>query len=216
MHGRGTYKFTSGNEYCGEWSSNVMNGFGRMVYADGSSYEGNWENNQMHGEGVYIDSDKINWTGIFVNGQYDSKIQKKLQAEKVLKDKISAFELKARCFFTQFDEAFAKSDKKTFKDNLAPFFGNSETCIDYVNLETFPKFEDRAADKWNEVVKGIYEDQEHTVMKALSQKDDASMIPHEAVLVEQLKSKPGGQLVEVTGTVADKSISMLLCELPSE
>jgi len=46
----------------------------------------------MHGEGVYIDSDKINWTGIFVNGQYDSKIQKKLQAEKILKDKISAFE----------------------------------------------------------------------------------------------------------------------------
>jgi len=45
MHGRGTYKFTSGNEYCGDWQNNVMNGFGKMIYADGSSYEGNWDNN---------------------------------------------------------------------------------------------------------------------------------------------------------------------------
>ena len=53
-------------------------------------------------------------------------------------------------------------------------------------------------------------------MKALSQKDDASMIAHEVVLVEQLKSKPGGQLVEVTGTHADKTINIMLCEMPSE
>ena len=64
--------------------------------------------------------------------------------------------------------------------------------MDYVNLETFPKFEDRVADKWNEVVKALFEDQENTVMKALGQKDDASLIPHESVLVDQLKSKPGG------------------------
>ena len=192
MHGRGNYKFTSGNEYNGEWCNNVMNGFGKMLYADGSSYEGNWENNQMSGEGVYIDSDKITWTGIFVNGQYDSKIQKKLQAEKILKDKISSFEIKAKNFFTTFDEAFAKSDKKTFKDNLGPFFGTSDTCIDYVNVETFPKFEDRPADKWNEIVKAIFEDTNGTCLKALGQKDEASMINPEAVLVEQLKSKPGG------------------------
>lgn len=158
MHGRGNYKFTSGNEYNGEWCNNVMNGFGKMLYADGSSYEGNWENNQMSGEGVYIDSDKITWTGIFVNGQYDSKIQKKLQAEKILKDKISSFEIKAKNFFTTFDEAFAKSDKKSFKDNLTPFFGSSDNCIDYVNVEAFPKFEDRPADKWSEILKAIYED----------------------------------------------------------
>ena len=70
-----------------------------MQYADGSVYEGNWTNNLMNGDGVYIDSDRIEWVGIFVNGQFDSKIQKKLQAEKVIKDKIAQFESKARNFF---------------------------------------------------------------------------------------------------------------------
>jgi hypothetical protein len=95
MHGQGTYKYTSGNVYSGEWVNGMMQGFGKMVYADGSSYEGTWSNNLMHGDGVYIDADKITWTGIFVEGQFDSKIQKKLQAEKVIKDKIIAFQSKA-------------------------------------------------------------------------------------------------------------------------
>ena len=55
-----------------------------MVYADGTSYEGKWTNNQMNGEGIYVDKDGVKWTGIFVNGSYESKVQKKLQAEKEL------------------------------------------------------------------------------------------------------------------------------------
>lgn len=42
MHGQGTYKYTSGNVYSGEWHNGMMSGFGKMVYADGSSYEGTW------------------------------------------------------------------------------------------------------------------------------------------------------------------------------
>ena len=61
MHGQGTYKFTSGNVYEGQWVKGVMEGFGKMQYSDGSSYEGFWKNNLMHGDGVYIDADKINW-----------------------------------------------------------------------------------------------------------------------------------------------------------
>ena len=56
----------------------------------------------MDGDGVYIDADQITWTGIFVDGQFDSKIQKKLQAEKVIKDKIIGFEEKAKKFFADF------------------------------------------------------------------------------------------------------------------
>ena len=29
---------------------------------------------------------------------------------------------------------------------MTPFFGNTETCIDYVNVENFPKFEDKPAE----------------------------------------------------------------------
>lgn len=92
MHGNGVYKYTSGNIYSGNWEKGVMSGFGKMTYADGSVYEGHWKNNLMDGDGVYVDADQITWTGIFVEGQYDSKIQKKLQAEKVIKDKIAGFE----------------------------------------------------------------------------------------------------------------------------
>ena len=98
---------------------------------------------------------------------------------------------------------------------MTPFFGTTDSCLDYVNLEAFPKFEDRAADKWNEVLKSVGED-EGNVYKALGQKDESTLIPPEGVLVDQLKSKPGGQLVEVTGSAGDKSVSLVLCELPSE
>ena len=83
-------------------------------------------------------------------------------AEKVVKDKIAEFERKALQFVDQFCEAFGKSDKKTFKDNLSPFFGSTETCVDFVNLETFPKFEDKPADKWNDLIKSLVPGEEAT------------------------------------------------------
>ena len=36
------------------------------------------------------------------------------------------------------------------------------------------------------------------------------------ILVEQMRSKLGGQLIEIDCTVADKVIQMVICELPSE
>jgi len=66
---------------------------------------------------------------------------------------------------------------------LSPFFGSNDTCIDYVNLEAFPKFEDRPADKWNDLVKGVSEDPNHE-FKALSVKFDAQMIEPEKILVD--------------------------------
>lgn len=99
MHGLGTYKYTSGAVYSGNWVRGQQHGQGKMQYADGSSYEGGWQANKMHGEGVYIDSDKIRWEGIFVQGAFESKLQKKLQAEKLIKEKRRLYEEKAREFF---------------------------------------------------------------------------------------------------------------------
>ena len=59
-----------------------------------------------------------------------------------MKAKRKAYEEKAREFFPHFQETFAKSDKKTFKDNLLPFFANSEHCSEYVS-EPYPKFEEK-------------------------------------------------------------------------
>jgi hypothetical protein len=92
-----------------------MHGKGKIVNADGTSYLGDWCENKMHGEGLYIDIDGVKWEGIFINGSYESKIQKKLKVEKEIDDKVQGFESKARNFFVQFAETFAKSEKKDFK-----------------------------------------------------------------------------------------------------
>ena len=85
----------------------------------------------------------------------------------------------------QFCEAFAKSDKKTFKDNLSPFFGSADNCLDYINVENFPKFEDKAPDKWNEIVKGMLDSEAPThKFKALSTKEDSAMLTPEQILVD--------------------------------
>ena len=49
---------------------------------------------------------------------------------------------------------FAKSDKKTYKDNLAGFFATVESCIDFVQ-EPYTKYEERPPDKWNDIFKAI-------------------------------------------------------------
>lgn len=77
-----------------------------------------------------------------------------------MKVKIASFETASKVFFDQFTESFTKSDKKTFKDNLMPFFGTQDTCNDYVNVDLFSKYEDKAPDKWNEALKNVAEDPE--------------------------------------------------------
>jgi len=161
-----------------------MEGFGRMSYADGSSYEGYWRNNLMHGDGVYIDADKINWQGIFVEGQYDSKIQKKLLAEKVVKDKVAEFERKAKTIVEEFGEAFAKSDKKTVKDNLGPCLATTENCVDYVNVEAFAKFEDKKPEDWDKMLKETVAEDTTSIWHAYVAKDDGKNLTQEQVLVD--------------------------------
>lgn len=67
----------------------------------------------------------------------------------MLKLKQQDFEKKAVIYFQQFFEVFDKSDKKTMKDNISPFFTHTEVIQQQVS-EPFPLFTDKAPDKWNE------------------------------------------------------------------
>jgi hypothetical protein len=60
-------------------------------------------------------------------------------------------------WFGEFFEVFARSDKKTFKDNLTPFFAGVDTCTDYVS-EPYAKFEERTPDKWNELLRNVFDE----------------------------------------------------------
>jgi len=103
---------------------------------------------------------------------------------------MKAYEEKAKEFFTHFHEAFARSDKKTFKDNLTPFFATMDHCSEFVS-EPYPKYEERVPDKWNEWIKNIFGEGKCRI-KALGSKEEASLIPSDNVIVEQLREKPGG------------------------
>jgi len=72
-------------------------------------------------------------------------------------------------------EAFAKSDKKTFKENLVPFFAHPDHVQEFVS-DPYPKFEEKQPDKWNEWMKTIYGEGKCRV-KALGSKDEATLIP---------------------------------------
>lgn len=99
MQGYGVYHYTSGAVYSGQWHKGKQHGQGKLQFADGSSYEGAWFDNLMHGEGVYTDSEQVRWPGIYVKGGFESKMQKKLQAERIIKEKRRLYEEKAREFF---------------------------------------------------------------------------------------------------------------------
>jgi len=51
--GQGTYIWSSGNKYIGEWKSGKMNGVGTYYWKNGDKYEGDWVNDYMDGNGVY-------------------------------------------------------------------------------------------------------------------------------------------------------------------
>lgn len=157
MYGYGKYVFTSGACYAGQWVKGKMNGKGKMINADGTSYEGDWSENKTHGEGVYIDIDHVKWEGIFINGSYESKIQKKLRVEKEISDKVNEYQSKAKGFFIMFQEAYARSEKKTYKENLGQFFASPDTCIDFV-AEPYTRFDEHSPDKWNEIMKACYDE----------------------------------------------------------
>jgi len=163
------WRYTSGAIYTGEWFEGKQQGRGTYEFPDGTLYEGEWNDHKMHGEGYFVDKDgnkwegtliiagitnsalckSFNWTilGEYVNGIFQSKNQKELKMEKMLKKKELEIKLESAYFFDKFTEAFAKSDKKTFKENLLPFFATQEEIKLYV-AGVFPKFEDRPPEKW--------------------------------------------------------------------
>ncbi|XP_042701953.2 MORN repeat-containing protein 4 isoform X2 [Chrysemys picta bellii] len=54
---KGSFTYSSGEEYCGEWKEGRRHGVGQLTFADGSTYLGHFENGLFHGCGVLTFSD---------------------------------------------------------------------------------------------------------------------------------------------------------------
>ncbi|MCB0705950.1 MAG: caspase family protein [Saprospiraceae bacterium] len=72
-HGKGILYFANGNKYIGHWDSNNRHGEGRMVYMEGHEYLGMFEFDKMSGHGVmtYSNGDVYdgNWKNDRPNGE---------------------------------------------------------------------------------------------------------------------------------------------------
>ena len=63
--GLGTYDFSNGDRYEGEWRSGRRTGNGTYTYQDGSKYVGEWKNNINHGRGTFTSADGRKFVGEF-------------------------------------------------------------------------------------------------------------------------------------------------------
>ena len=77
-HGQGTFTFGPGefygDVYVGEWKDNLYHGQGTYTYADGDKYVGEWKDDQFHGQGTYTFADGERYAGFFMNGDYIPQI----------------------------------------------------------------------------------------------------------------------------------------------
>lgn len=72
-HGKGVYKWVSGDIYEGNWIDNKMNGKGIFRWANGDIYEGNWVDDKMSGKGIYKWTDGNIYEGDFANNERHGK-----------------------------------------------------------------------------------------------------------------------------------------------
>lgn len=95
------------------------------------------------------------------------------------------------------------------------FFASGEHCQEFV-AEPYAKYEERAPDKWNELIKALYSEGA-VKLRVLKSKDEAKILKPEQILGEQLRNKgKGGQIVELEAVVAEKPVQAVLCELANE
>ncbi|XP_075468488.1 MORN repeat-containing protein 4 isoform X2 [Ascaphus truei] len=67
---KGSFTYSSGEEYHGEWKEGRRHGVGQLLFADGSIYVGQFENGLFSGYGVLTFPDGSRYEGEFVQGKF--------------------------------------------------------------------------------------------------------------------------------------------------
>ena len=73
FHGKGTFLFSDGEKYEGEWENNRMHGQGSYKYPDGTEYVGEWSNDKFHGNGLFKFPSGNEYVGESSNGEWHGK-----------------------------------------------------------------------------------------------------------------------------------------------
>jgi hypothetical protein len=210
MNGYGVYKYASGATYSGNWKNNRHEGYGVYVMADSCKYEGEWLNHRFNGTGTFTDLENMRWTGEFVNGSYDTKSQKKLQAERAIINQVIQIEKSSKGMFTDFLYVYSQSDKKSFRENLSQFFASVDSMVEFIN-EPYPKITTKTVEEWANIIT-LLKDSPDTHLNVLKHAKEARLIEVEKIRGEQL-SCGGGQVVETELNLPnDRFIKMALSQ----
>jgi len=77
VNGQGTYAFSNGNKYAGEWRDGELDGKGTYTFANGDKYVGEYKNSKRHGQGTFTYANGDKWVGEWKDGfQYRVKKNK--------------------------------------------------------------------------------------------------------------------------------------------
>ena len=53
MNGKGTFVWSDGRKYEGQYVNEKKEGYGQFSWPDGRCYMGNWKNGKQDGKGIY-------------------------------------------------------------------------------------------------------------------------------------------------------------------
>ena len=62
-HGKGKFTYANGDEYVGLLKDNLKHGLGKYTYSNGDEYEGEWKDNSKYGLGEYIHANGDEYVG---------------------------------------------------------------------------------------------------------------------------------------------------------
>ena len=117
INGNGTFKWSNGDRYEGDWVNGQRTGQGKYFYSDGGGvYTGEWKNNNRHGEGTMIWNDGVKEVAIW-------KMDKPIKTISISKNFIFK---KATTFVDS--NIIKKSDPSNFKDVV---FIEKEKLLDF-------------------------------------------------------------------------------------
>ena len=99
-NGQGTYKYSNGAKYKGQWKNNRLDGQGTLTYLDGSKYVGQFKDSHLSGQGTFTYLDGRKFVGHWKNNNYNKNpkdnetlqtLPKKMAEEKSQKAESSKF-----------------------------------------------------------------------------------------------------------------------------
>jgi len=73
LEGYGTYTYSNGDKYEGQFKDGQFHGKGKLTYNDGGVAEGQWENDELNGYGKFYFENGDKYSGNYINGLMDGK-----------------------------------------------------------------------------------------------------------------------------------------------